>query len=307
MRWRDVIFLVCTFVLSVALLAVAHYEGDPGWLKQHLPAASGGDGILWQVQTTFLSVGFAGLAIAAQLFAEAPLAIGASRGRVLEYIRAGWFLGIGLVANAAIAVETIWLPSGLGVLRVTLVWFTPTVVLLVVSTVRLMQLFGHPSLLDEVVRVSLVETLSSRLDGVSRKYADARKQLDRLVTSDSSFGSLKAPAFTLRVPVPQVGLVVKAIKPKVLRRALGSLGPRATENGSTSSVGADLYTPPEIALSVEPGDRTRLGETAFRVSTSQELDEAAQVRLIRLLQSSIEFEAWGPSPLTRRPTARSPT
>lgn len=293
MKWRDVVFLVCALVLSVALLAVAHYEGDPGWLRQHLPPASGGGGIMWQVQTTFLSVGFAGLAIAAQLFAEAPLAIGASRARVLDYIRAGWFVGVGLVANAVIAIETIWLPSGLGALGIALLWFTPTVVMLVVSTVRLMQLFGRPSLLDEVVRVSLVESLASRLDLVSRKYADARKQLDGLVTSGWSIGSLRPTTVTLRVPVPQVGLVIKAIKPKALRRALDSLGPRAIEAGSAESEGAELYTPPEITLDVEPGDRTRLGETAFRISTSEELDEADQGRLVRLLQSSIEFEPPG--------------
>lgn len=154
MNRRNALFLVCAFVVSVALLSVAHYDDDPNWITRHLPASAGGDGILWQVQTTFLSVGFAGLAIAAQLFAEAPLAIGASRGRVLEYIQAGWFVGVGLVANVVIAVETIWLPSGLGVLGVALLWFTPTVVMLVVATARLMELFGRPSLLDEVVRTS---------------------------------------------------------------------------------------------------------------------------------------------------------
>jgi hypothetical protein len=128
-KWRGLLFLACTLVLSVAILAVTHLAGDPGWVK-HLPAAPGGDGILWQVQTTFLSVGFAGLAIAAQLFAETPLAIGASRGRVLEQVWAGWFVGVGLVANAVIGVETIWLPSGIGVLGVTVFWFVPTVALL---------------------------------------------------------------------------------------------------------------------------------------------------------------------------------
>ncbi|MDT5050232.1 MAG: hypothetical protein QOE48_375 [Mycobacterium sp.] len=80
MRWRDRISLACSLIVSVVLLAIARHTCDPRWLKLHLPAAHEGDGILWQVQTTFLSVGFAGLAIAAQLFADAPLAIGASRG-----------------------------------------------------------------------------------------------------------------------------------------------------------------------------------------------------------------------------------
>ena len=90
--WRAVTLLACAFVLSTAFLAVIHYGGDPAWLK-HLPAAPGGDGVMWQVQTTFLAVGFAGLAIAAQLFAEAPLAIGASRERVLEHVWAGLVRG----------------------------------------------------------------------------------------------------------------------------------------------------------------------------------------------------------------------
>ena len=293
MKWRDLLLLAGSFILSVTLLAVIHYTGDPNWLKSHLPAATGADGILWQVQTTFLSVGFAGLAIAAQLFAEAPLAIGASRGRVLEFIGAGWFVGVGLVANAVIAIETIWLPSGLGMIGIALVWFTPSVILLVVSTVKLMQLFGHPSLLDEVVRLSLVDTLSNRLGEVSRKYADARKRLEGLVASGWSMGVPKASAVALRVPVPEVGRVIKAIKPKVVRQAIDSLGLRATEDSLTNSEAAEVYMPPQVTLDVEPGDRTRLGEAAFRVITSKELDEATAGRVVRLLQSSIEFEPSG--------------
>ena len=293
MKRRDVLFLVCTLIVSVVLLAVAHYEGDPDWLARHLPAAAGGDGILWQVQTTFLSVGFAGLAIAAQLFAEAPLAIGASRGRVLEYIQAGWFVGVGLVANAVIAVETIWLSSALGVLGVALLWFTPTVVVLMVSTTKLMQLFGHPSRLDEVVRLSLVDSLSSRLSEVSRKYADAKKQLEGLVVADWSVGFPKASSVTLRVPVPKAGRVIKTIRPKVVRQAIDSLGLRATEDGLMNSDLTEVYEPPRLTIDVEPGDRIRLGETAFRVITSKELDEATTGRMVRLLQSSIEFEPSG--------------
>lgn len=292
MKWREALLLACVFALSVALLAVAHYNGDPAWLS-HLPAAHGGDGTLWQVQTTFLSVGFAGLAIAAQLFAEAPLAVGASRGRVLEYVWAGRFAGVGLVGNAVIAMETLWLSSDLGVLLVTIVWFVPTVGLLVLATHRLMKLFGHPSLLDEVVRGSLVETLASRLDKVSRTYAAARRQLDDLFASGHLVEGVGPAAVTLRVPVPRAGLVIRAIKPQVLRRAIATLAPPVTQGGISDSGKGDLYQAPRITLGVEPGDRTRLGETAFHVGTSQQLDEAESRRLERLLQSSIEFEPPG--------------
>ncbi|WP_350271089.1 hypothetical protein AAFP32_06295 [Brevibacterium sp. CBA3109] len=245
------------------------------------------------MQTTFLSVGFAGLAIAAQLFAEAPLAIGASRGRVLKYIGADRFVGIGLVGNVVIGIETIWLSSGLGVLGIAIVWFAPTVVLLVGSTVKLVKLFGHPSLLDEVVRTSLVESLSSRLEEVSRRYSVATKQLDGLVTSGWSHLNLRSSTITLRIPVPQGGGLIKAIKSNAVKQALDTLAPRVTENRSTKAESSGRYVPPQITLDVEPGDRTRLDETAFRVITHEPLDGSEQRRIIRLLQSSIEFESSG--------------
>lgn len=289
--WRGPILMGGSLILSVALLAIARRAGDPQGLTLHLPPASGGDGILWQVQTTFLSVGFAGLAIATQLFSDAPLAIGASRESVLKYIGASWFVGIGLVGNAVIAIETIWLSSGLGVLGAALVWFVPTVVLLVRSTVRLIGLFGNPSLLDEVVRTSLVESLSSRLEGASRSYSEATKQLEGLVISGWSYLDLRSSTTTLQVPVPQVGVVIKAIKRSAVRRALDVLAPRATEGRSTEAESVGDYTPPQITLDVEPGDRTRLGETAFRIITHEPLDGPGQGRITRLLQSSIEFES----------------
>lgn len=293
MNWRRLLPLGLMMTLSVILLACAHFVEEPTWFKENLPIADGGAATLWQVQTTFLSVGFAGLAIAAQLFAEAPLAIGASRGRVLEFIHAGLFAGFGLAANAVIAVATLWLPSSTGVVGVALVWFAPTIVLLVISAVKLMQLFSRPSQLDEVVRRSLVETLAGRLEDASRHYAEQQNLLDGLTSADSSIESLRALAATLRVPVPQVDSVVKAIHPEQVRRALNSLGPRATPASHPESQTATALDPPQIALGVEPGDRTRIGQTAFRVSTPEELDEATRDRVVRLLQSSIEFEAPG--------------
>ncbi len=287
----DPVFLACSLIVSGYLIAAAHYLGDPPWIKLHLRPVDGSDAALWQVQTTFLSVGFAGLAIAAQLFAESPLAIGASRRRVLEYIRADWFVGVGLGANALLAIETIWLPSGLGVLAISLFWFVPTVALLVMSTVKLVGLFGNPSQLDEMIRASLVESLSRRLNSVSRKYSEAAKPLDGLVDSSLSLSYLRSSTVTLRVPVPRVGVVIKSIKPNVVRQALDLLAPRVAEGRSEAAESVDVDTQLRIMLAVELGDRTRLGDTAFRVITREALDVPMQVRVTRLLQSSIEFEA----------------
>ena len=288
MNWRGVVFISCCFLLTVLFLSVAHYSDELAFLVDYLPASVGSDGLLWQVQTTFLSVGFAGLAIAAQLFVEAPLAVGASRGRVLDYIWAGWFVGVGLAANSAIAVETIWLSSEIGLLGVTFTWFALTIVVLVLSTVRLTRLFGHPSLLDAVVRQSLVETISSRLLEVATRYAGATKGLESLLAPTRAIGAPRG--WTLRVQVSEAGRIVRAVRPKAVRQALAAMAPRATALASTEGESATEYVPPEITLDIDPGDRVRPGDIAFRVSTSQELDEMTGARVSRLLQSSIEFE-----------------
>jgi hypothetical protein len=293
MRWQNSLFLACLLLLSLGLLGLMHYLGDPGWLTKNLPATSGAAGILWQVQTTFLSVGFAGLAIAAQLFAEAPLAVGASRGKVLAHVRANWFVGVGLVTNAVVAVETIWLPSAIGLLIVSAGWSVATVILLIVATVKLTQLFSHPSILDEVVRVSLTEALLDRLRDASSKYADVTKELADVVQSGWNAGSPRGAAITLRVPAPEIGRVIKAIRVKAVRQAKELMSIRATDEGVTTGGVPAEYVPTQLTLDLEPGDRTTFGQTAFRIITSQPLDEPTSRKVVRLLQSSIEFEPAG--------------
>ncbi|MCV7175443.1 hypothetical protein [Mycolicibacterium sphagni] len=293
MKGRDNALLVCLLIASVALLGIARHAGDPQWLKDHLPAAQGGDGILWQVQTTFLSVGFAGLAIAAQLFAESPLAIGASRARVLEHIEARRFVAFGLGANVVIGIETIWLTSGLGVLGISLIWFVPTVALLVVSTLKLVNLFGHPTQVDVLIRTSLAASLASRLEEASSKYLEATKHLDGLFAPGGSLIGLGSSVATFRVPVSRAGEVVKAIKPAPVRQARSLLAFLAADIWPAEAGNAGNYMPPQITRDVEPGDRTRLAETAFRVYTPGELDARRQDLIIRILQASIEFEPEG--------------
>lgn len=286
---REVAVVTMALVASVALLCVFHYGGDSAWVRRYLPPVSGSDAVLWTVQTTFLSVGFAGLTIAAQLFAEAPLAIGTSRKRILAYIGASWFVTVGLVANAVMTLETIWLPSAGGVI-LSFAWFVATAALLLVSTSRLTHLFGHPSRLDEVVRSSLVETLSDRLDRMTRRYADAAKGVGELLAPEEAARPFGPAASTLNVPVPQAGRVVKAIRSKAVRQASGSLGLAATARGSSEHGPVDEYSSPRILLDIHPGDRTRLGDTAFRVVTSARLDPRTAARVVRLLQSSISVE-----------------
>ncbi|MDN4616332.1 hypothetical protein P5G50_17930 [Leifsonia sp. F6_8S_P_1B] len=277
--WRELTIVACALVVSVALLIVFHAAGDPAWVRRELAPAPGSAAAIWQVQTTFLSVGFAGLTIAAQLFAEAPLAIGTSRKRVLSYIGASWFVTVGLAGNAVMGLASIWLPSATAVV-IAFAWLTATAVLLMVSTSRLTQLFGHPSRLDDVVRSSLIETLSDRFDRMARRYSDARSGVEDLLTADSTRTSTRAVS-TLHVPAPQAGRVIRAIDPESVRRAIASLGP---------SAGAPGDDPPRILLDIRPGDRTRLGATAFRIETSARLDAAEAGRLVELLQSSIELE-----------------
>ena len=285
--WRELAIVACALLVSVVLLITFHAAGDPAWVRRVLTPVPGSNVAIWQVQTTLLSVGFAGLTIASQLFAEAPLAIGTSRKRVLSYIGASWFVTVGLAGNAVMALASIWLPSATGVI-IAFAWLTATAVLLMVSTSRLTQLFGHPSRLDDVVRSSLIETLSDRFDRMARRYTEARSGVDELFGKDSSRTSTRSVA-TLHVPAPQAGRVIRAIDPEGVREAMVSLGSSRTASGSGGD-SAEGDDPPRILLDIRPGDRTRLGATAFRVVTTTRLDAAEAGRMIELLQSTIRLE-----------------
>lgn len=290
MTKRDICLFTAAFTATIASLGLLHFRDGPSWHDRLVPAAGSG-ATLWQVQTTFLSVGFAGLAIAGQLFSEAPLAIGASRNRVLVYIRAVRFVAIGIAANAVLAIETIWLPSNLGILGVTIFWCVPTVALLAISYTRLMRLFGNPSLLDEVVRSSFVETLADRLDKASRDYTTAiRRRESRDRPSFFPEGGARS-GVTLQIPVPRDALVVRAVKWQVVDRAVAALGPGLAQ-AKVEGAG-EFYIAPTVTLDLEPGDRTRVGQTAFRVRLSTELSQKQQERLVQALQSSIEFAPTG--------------
>ncbi|UYN83536.1 MAG: hypothetical protein KIT89_12785 [Microcella sp.] len=288
MKSPDVVFVACLFLVSALGLVLAYIDPAVGALGG-LTVVVGSDGVLWQVQTTFLSVGFAGLAIAAQLFAEAPTAVGASRSSVLDHVRAGWFVGVGLTANLIIAVQTAWLPSPIGALGVSLFWFLPTVALLVNSSIRLVALFGNPSRLDEVVRTSLVDTLARRLELTAKSQGESQRRLKSLAKLGLRLGDLTERTAVLNVPVPRAGLVFKGVKPQVLSHALALLAP-AVATGGAGPMGT-AYSPAQVSIELLPGERTRFGQTAFRVGSDRPLPDELRNRLIRTLQASVDFES----------------
>jgi len=278
--------------LSVTGLLVGHYLIDQEFPHFPLPTAEGSDGLFWQVQSTFLSVGFASVAIAAQLFADAPLAIGASRSRVLAHIRAGQFVVVGLMANGVIAAASTWWPSNFATAFIVTPWFVATIVALVVSTRRLINLFGRPSLLDGVVSRTLTREISARLESAADRYRTARAEVEEFFAPDqtrltSEFRGLIA----VRVTVPGGQRVLKAIKVTPLRRALNALSPRVNEASTTTTNEPDDYLPPRIHCDLEFGVRTRSGQSAFRIEAASSIDDQTRARVTRLLQSSLVFES----------------
>ena len=89
------------------------------------------------------------------------------------------------------------------------------------------------------------------------------------------------------------GRVVKGVKARVVRQAIASLGLPAAQRLPDAHSTAAEYVPPRIVLDIDPGDRPRLGDRAFRVVTATPVDGATAGRIVRLLQSSIELEPAG--------------
>lgn len=291
MRTRGYVLFAMLFIVSLGALAVGHYLIEPAWKDFPLLAVEGSGGLFWQVQSTFLSVGFASLAIAAQLFAEAPLAIGASRGRVFSHVGAERFVAAGLVANIAIATEAVWMPSSVGIIAVVAPWFIATIFLLVRSTVKLMELFGRPSLLDTVVARTLTTEIAARVETAGKLYERANRDIERLfVSEEAPLAAELRGRVAFRVRAPDNSLVLKAVRPALVRRAISELAPRTTEGNSTTAEDPEPFIEPRIHCDLAPGDRLRTGQHAFRVEVAPALSETTRNRVTALLLESLVFE-----------------
>ncbi|WP_372969801.1 hypothetical protein [Microbacterium sp.] len=279
-------------VISAGAVVVGHTWIEPTWAGFPIPSVDGGGGLFWQVQSTFLAVGFASLAVAAQLFAETPLAIGASRSRVLSYIGARGFLAVGLSANGLIAVEAVWSPSNLGVVVVAL-WFCATVWLLISSTTKLMDLFGRPSLLDVVVTETLTVGIAARLKDSAARYERANRDVEGLFADEGSALTAEIRgSVSMRVRAPDNRLVLKAVKSIFIRRAMSVLV-RARQGGGGSEESSHTFVPPRIHFDLTLGERVRDGQHAFRVESSFALDEESEERVKTFLVESLVFEPEG--------------
>ncbi|TDC49977.1 hypothetical protein E1212_16250 [Jiangella ureilytica] len=277
--------------LAVCLTALVIAHGSELTFLPTLSPEAGASGLIWQVQTTFLSVGLAGLAIATQLFVDTPHAVGATRADVLRYAYVEEFVGLGLAANALLAVETIWLQSDAGVAVAVVGGLALTVAMMLISYIRVARLFGKPSLLDEVVKRSLARNLIDRLDTVARNYASATKQLEPLFEAGLTREPTVSASDYAPIRTPRGGLVLRRINPRPVRQALAALAPRVQSiPEAAAAMETSNYSPPEIVVSAEPGDRVRHGAVVFRVRGYSDVPAPVRERVETLLASSLEFE-----------------
>lgn len=279
--------------LAFSPFALVHFavSGPREFLPELAPTADAG-ALLWQVHSTFLSVGFAGLAIATQIFTESPVAIGATRSDVLRHVRIPDFAKIGLASNLLIGAEALWLESDAGLLLVVLACLLPTAAAMVWSYWKMLSLLSSPTQLDARVQATLVETVEARLKSLEAVRAASATELESLRANGLVDGPT-APGME-RVPVflPHSDRVVRRIRSRVVQQAVQSAA-AITSTVQDSEAKAQDIVRVEISANVELGTRQPSGRAAFWIFIQGTAPAGMVDGIKHILLDALDFEDLG--------------
>lgn len=284
-----VLAILFLFAFGIALF-ICHASPVDALVNRHFRPTLNTDGALWQVQTTFLSVGFAGLAIATQLFVDSPLAFGASRTAVLKFIYAPIFACYGTGANILIALETIWIPSNGGAFLAFILGLLPTTMLLVASSVRLVGLFGNQILLDRLIRKSTQDSYVNRLRKDQKTFEASSEEITRIQSYFESATHNSSNQRSIEIFSKQPNCVVSGYKIKNFEKAARILR-IDTFNTTTKSANVESsYKDINLEFLLAPGNRTRSEKPIIQIRANQLTRPEAISRAIRILESSVIYK-----------------
>lgn len=289
------------FATAVLMLLLSFAQwGDPTFLPRFAPDAKSALGLMWQVHAGFLAIGFAGLTIASQVYADSPMATGVARRAILGEVRIGRILADGLVCNLLIAVGAIWLTTDAAVLLLFVLACAPTVGLIVQGYARLGSLYSDPAAVDLLIGVSLSEEVVKAVRLTDARAAEAAKLTGNFVDTGVL---LETPATEFRrIDIQHLrgAVTVRNIRTETLRLAVDELNRWAPPGFIASTTQASPHpsqpeslTRPRILMMVRPYRKLRPRAVMFSIIGDDLTHiEAATIERVRaLLLSAVEYEA----------------
>lgn len=213
---------------------------------------------MWQVHAAFISIGFAGLAIAFQVLAEPPLTAGPARTAVVHHLRYRELLAHGVTANGLIGISAIWLRSDANVAIGGALLFAPSVALTALAYVRLADLFADPDIVERMTLDDLKLRVQRALLG--SPFKQAADELKAAIDARENWHRRPRRGLAERrsdlVRHDRAAGIVTAVRVSALEQGVALLdaeGPAVVSDHTAKEVGAT--DPTAIAIYVSPGDR----------------------------------------------------
>jgi hypothetical protein len=168
--------LLSGLAITIAALAAGGLLGR----EQDANSAANAVGLMWQVHASFVSIGFAGLAIAFQLLTDPPLAIGSARRLVVEHVRFAPMLALGIGSDLVIGLAAVTVANTITVV-VLMVVMAMSLVAVALAYWRMADLYRTPSFIERSTLANLKEEVGKAAQAVEdsrRREAEFRARLE---------------------------------------------------------------------------------------------------------------------------------
>jgi hypothetical protein len=142
--FRSVGWYLTGTTVTTVIAGRIHWKFLPFWSP-----TDGALGIIWQVHASFISIGFAGLAIAFQLLVDPPLAAGPARRAVINRIRFTQVVLFSIGADVIAGLAATWLESDLNVAVVFLLILLPSTAAIGYLYANTARIFSNPRQIEQ--------------------------------------------------------------------------------------------------------------------------------------------------------------
>lgn len=291
--WVDhhVTLLVLLFYLIAVIVSIMlpHKFGTSYELRWFANIETNTIGTIWQVQTMFLSFGYAALAIAIQVFSYGSVSIGVSRKQLLKTIKADRFAISGLVANGVLAIKTTLKTVPIDSL-ICLAWLLLTISFLVNSTWKLLKLYSTPAAVDFLARETLKQSIIIRGNDQFEKQQRPINELQKLNVHTETNFVWESRKHNLKIPAPIPGRVIRSYNYREIANIPSVLN-ETSKSIIKKDAGEEQPREPIVILHRLPGERTELNSSLVTIKTDYRVTSHQQNAIVEALQRAVRYES----------------
>lgn len=289
--WVDhhVTLLVLLFYLIavIASIVLPHKFGTSYELRWFANIETNTIGTIWQVQTMFLSFGYAALAIAIQVFSYGSVSIGVSRKQLLKTIKADRFAISGLVANGVLAIKTTLKTVPIDSL-ICLAWLLLTISFLVNSTWKLLKLYSTPAAVDFLARETLKRTIVTRGNKQFERLKKPIHKLRKLNVHTEVTYVWEHRQNSILVPPSLPGRVIDSYQYSAIAELRSDLDD-LNERDPKDELEEKHQRNPIVIVHALPGMRTHLNRPLITIKIDYETSDEEQVSIIKDWQRTVSY------------------